>query len=58
MIDKEEILNNKNFYKPYKNGNDLGSFFKEMHKRAVENTKNEKQGNHEGCPYGNYNRAQ
>lgn len=36
MIDKEELLNNKDFYKSFKNGNDLSSFFKEMHKRAVE----------------------
>lgn len=36
MIDKEELLNNKDFYKSFKNGEDLTSFFKEMHKRAVE----------------------
>ena len=36
MIDKEELLNNKDFYKSFKNGEDLTSFFKTMHKRAVE----------------------
>ena len=36
MIDKEELLNNKDFYKSFKNGEDLSSFFKQMHKRAVE----------------------
>jgi len=35
-MDKEELLNNKDFYKSFKNGEDLASFFKEMHKRAVE----------------------
>lgn len=36
MIDKEELLNDKDFYKSFKNGEDLTSFFKTMHKRAVE----------------------
>ena len=36
MIDKEELLNNKDFYKSFKSGEDLTSFFKQMHKRAVE----------------------
>lgn len=36
MIDKEELLNNKEFYRSFKNGEDLTSFFKQMHKRAVE----------------------
>ena len=36
MIDKEDLLNNKDFYKSFKNGEDLTSFFKQMHKRAVE----------------------
>ena len=36
MIDKVELLNNKDFYKSFKNGEDLTSFFKQMHKRAVE----------------------
>jgi len=36
MIDKEELLNDKDFYKSFKNGEDLTSFFKQMHKRAVE----------------------
>lgn len=36
MIDKEELLNDKDFYKSFKNGEDLSSFFKQMHKRAVE----------------------
>ena len=37
MIDKNELLNNKQFLKSFKNGEDLTSFFKELHKRAVEN---------------------
>lgn len=36
MIDKEELLNNKDFYKSFKSGEDLTTFFKQMHKRAVE----------------------
>lgn len=36
MIDKERLLNDKDFYKSFKNGEDLTSFFKQMHKRAVE----------------------
>lgn len=36
MINKEDLLNNKDFYKSFKNGEDLTSFFKELHKRAVE----------------------
>jgi transposase-like protein len=36
MIDKDELLNNKDFYKSFKNADDLTSFFKTMHKRAVE----------------------
>ena len=36
MIDKDELLNNKNFYKSFKNLEDLNTFFKTMHKRAVE----------------------
>lgn len=36
MIDKEDLLNNKDFCKSFKNGEDLTSFFKELHKRAVE----------------------
>ncbi len=36
MIDKEALLNNKDFYKSFKSGEDLTSFFKTMHKRAVE----------------------
>ncbi len=35
MIDKDELLNNKDFYKSFKNGEELNSFFKQMHKRAV-----------------------
>ena len=35
MIDKDELLNNKDFYKSFKNAEDLTSFFKTMHKRAV-----------------------
>ena len=36
MIDKEELLNSKDFYKSFKNRDDLTSFFKELHKKAVE----------------------
>lgn len=36
MIDKERLLNDKDFYKSFKSGEDLTSFFKQMHKRAVE----------------------
>ena len=36
MINKEDLLNNKDFYKSFKNGEDLTSFFKQMHKRAIE----------------------
>jgi putative transposase len=36
MIDKDELLNNKDFYKSFKNADDLTSFFKTMHKPAAE----------------------
>ena len=36
MTSKEDLLNNKDFYKSFKNGEDLTSFFKELHKKAVE----------------------
>lgn len=36
MIDKDELLNNKDFYKSFKTAEDLTSFFKTMQKRAVE----------------------
>jgi putative transposase len=36
MIDKQELLDSKEFYKSFKTGEDLTSFFKQMHKRAVE----------------------
>src|SRR6478609_6335521 len=36
MIDKDELLNSKDFYKSFKSGEDLTSFFQTMHKRAVE----------------------
>jgi len=36
MIDKEDLLNNKDFLKSFKNGDDLNSFFKQLHKQAVE----------------------
>ena len=35
MIDKNELLNSKEFYKSFKNGEDLNIFFKELHKKAV-----------------------
>nr|WP_228453707.1 hypothetical protein [Chryseobacterium manosquense] len=40
MIDKEELLSNKEFYKSFKSGEDLTSFFKQMHKSAVEHMLN------------------
>lgn len=36
MIDKDELLNNKDFFKSFNNADDLTSFSKTMHKRAVE----------------------
>jgi putative transposase len=36
MINKEELLNNKDFYKSFKTGEDLTSFFKQMYNRALE----------------------
>lgn len=36
MIDTEQILNDKDFFKSFKNATDLESFFKKLHKRAVE----------------------
>jgi uncharacterized protein (TIGR00645 family) len=36
MIDKDDLLNNKDFYKSFKNAEDLTTFFQTMHKRAVE----------------------
>ena len=36
MINKKDLLNNKDFYKSFKNGEDLTSFFKQLYKRAVE----------------------
>lgn len=36
MIDRDDLLNDKEFYKSFKSGDDLTSFFKQMHKRAVE----------------------
>jgi putative transposase len=40
MIDKQELLENKEFYKSFKNGDDLTSFFKQMQKRAAEHMLN------------------
>lgn len=36
MIDKDKLLNDKEFLKSFKSGNELTSFFKELHKKAVE----------------------
>ena len=36
MIEKDDLLNNKEFYKSFKNAEDLTAFFQTMHKRAVE----------------------
>lgn len=36
MINKKDLLNNRDFYKSFKNGEDLTSFFKQLYKRAVE----------------------
>lgn len=60
MIDKEKLLNDKAFLKSFKNGSELTSFFKELHKKAVESMlegeldshlENEK---HEKTQTGNY----
>lgn len=40
MIDKEALLNNKEFYKSVKSAEDLTAFFKQMHKSAVEHMLN------------------
>src|SRR5690606_573408 len=40
MTDKEKLLNNKEFFKSFKNGDDLTSFFKQLHKQAVEHMLN------------------
>lgn len=40
MIDKQELLDDKEFYKSFKTGEDLTSFFKQMHKRAIEHMLN------------------
>jgi len=40
MIDKEALLNNKEFYKSFKSAEDLTAFFKQMHKSAVEHMLN------------------
>lgn len=36
IMNKEELLNDKEFLKSFKNGEDLTHFFKKIHKRAVE----------------------
>ena len=60
MIDKEELLNNKDFYKSFKNVEDLTSFFKELHKKAVEHMLNAEldshldNSKHEKTANGNY----
>lgn len=36
MITQEQLLNDKDFYKSFKNGAELSSFLKSMHKQAVE----------------------
>ncbi len=36
MIDKEALLSDKEFFKSFKSGEDLTSFFKRLHKQAVE----------------------
>ena len=36
MIDTEQILNDKDFFKSFKNATDLESFLKKLHKKAVE----------------------
>ncbi|WP_172918259.1 IS256 family transposase [Capnocytophaga canis] len=40
MINKEELLNSKEFYKSFKTVEDLTGFFKELHKKAVEHMLN------------------
>ena len=36
MIDKDDLLNKKDFYKSFKSAEDLSTFFQMMHKWAVE----------------------
>lgn len=36
MIDKDNLLNDKEFLKSFKDGTELTSFFKDLHKKAVE----------------------
>ena len=36
MIDKDELLNSKDFYDSFKNADDITSFFKTMYNRAIE----------------------
>ncbi|SDE17925.1 hypothetical protein [Riemerella columbipharyngis] len=33
-MNKKELLNNKDFYKSFKNREDLNSFFKELYKKS------------------------
>ena len=40
MINKEKLLNSKEFYKLFKTAEDLTGFFKELHKKAVEHMLN------------------
>lgn len=40
MINKNDLLNDKEFYKSFKSSEDLTTFFKQMHKRAVEHMLN------------------
>ncbi len=34
MIDKEKLLDDKEFLKSFKNGAELASFFKDLHKKG------------------------
>ena len=36
MIDKESLLKDKDFLKSFKNGQEMSSFFKSLHKKAIE----------------------
>lgn len=39
-MNKEELFNNKDFFKSFKDAEDLSSFFKQLHKKAVEHMLN------------------
>lgn len=44
MIDRESLLNDKEFLKSFKDGADLQQFFKELHGRCISNARREMDG--------------